>query len=208
MTGRTRRSRGQLRGNAGRVAPTLAQYLRLRRRRPLWLAAVATAVLMSLIWADHHNLLLYRRDPMLARYDGRVFTVVRVLDGQTFEIDSPVGGSAVTRVTMCGIETRYRGHRDAGDPAGPFTQMATALVRRFAEGKAVRLELVPRYPDGDFGVLRAYVELPDGTMLNEQLLVEGLARADDRWVHLHQERFDLLQKQAAMDKLGVWSLRP
>jgi endonuclease YncB( thermonuclease family) len=47
--------------------------------------------------------------------------------------------------------------------------------------------------------------LPDGAVLNEQMLLAGLAVADDRWPHRHDDRYRLLQLQAQRERVGRWS---
>ena len=49
--------------------------------------------------------------------------------------------------------------------------------------------------------------LPDGRVLNEQLLAVGLARADGRFSHRWVGRFELIQQRAQDEALGLWARR-
>ena len=90
-------------------------------------------------------------------------------------------------------------------PAEPWAAEAAALTASLIDGGSVRLRLEPHLTRGEYGRLLAYVELPDGTLLNERLLLAGLAKAEGRWSHLHVERFALLENQARRDRVGLWS---
>ncbi len=61
---------------------------------------------------------------------------------------------------------------------------------------------------GRYGRLLAYIVLPDGTVLNERLLSEGLAQADDRWPHRDMDRYRQLEDQAKREKRGLWFESP
>ena len=76
-----------------------------------------------------------------------------------------------------------------------------------AQGQVIKLTIEPHQLRGRFGRLLGFVELPDGTMLNEQLLIAGLARADDRFSHRFLERFALLELQAKRERVGLWAVK-
>ena len=64
---------------------------------------------------------------------------------------------------------------DHSDPTTPVEEEAARYVRDQVQNKKVRLEFDAERRDDD-GVLLVYVYLPDGTMLNEELLRRGYAR--------------------------------
>jgi len=181
----------------------IERFLSWRHRRRWGYVAVTLGVALLLVLADHNGLLIQASDE-LARYDGRWFTVTRVIDGDTLDIDAPDGDRRVTRVRLWGIDTPEMAHRDR-PRAEPFAQEATDLTRRLAEGRRVRLTLEPHRLRGHYGRLLAFVELPDGTLLNEALLSAGLARADGRWSHRYIRRFESLEREAREAKRGLWA---
>lgn len=181
----------------------VAEYLQGRGKRRWTYTAVTLLVALLLVLADRSGLLLDTGDDV-ARYDGKWFTVVRVVDGDTLHIDAPDGDENTTRVRLWGVDTPEMARRDPSRPAEPFAEQASGLTRQLAEGQKVRLILEPYRPRGNYGRLLAYVELPDGTMLNEALISAGFTRADDRWNHSHLKRFESLEREAREAGRGLW----
>lgn len=179
---------------------TLDRFLKGRGQRRWTYSAVTLMVALLLVLADRSGLLVRAGDD-LARYDGRWFTVLRVVDGDTLTVDAPDGAEAYTRVRLWGVDTPELAHRD---PPEPFAQEATELTRQLAQGRRVRLILEPHRLRGDYGRLLAFIELPDGTLLNEALISAGLSRADDRCSHRYIQRFADLEREAKASKRGLW----
>jgi len=182
---------------------TIDRFLRGRGRRRWAYSAVVLVAALLLMLADRSGLLVEARDD-LARYDGRWFTVLRVVDGDTLEVDAPDGGEAFTRVRLWGVDTPEAARRDPPRSAEPFAQEATDLTRELAQSRRVRLVLEPHRLRGDYGRLLAFVELADGTLLNESLISAGLSRADDRWSHRYVQRFADVEREAKAAKRGLW----
>lgn len=168
--------------------------------------AVGVAVLaVVLFMADRWGLLIYGGADA-TRYDGRVFRVAAVLDGDTIDLDSPDRRQATTRVRLWGIDTPELASRDR--PAQPGAEAAAQWVRQRVDQTQVTVRLEPHRQRGRYGRLLAYVVLPDGTVLNERLLSAGLARADDRWPHRDLERYERLEQQAKREGRGLWFKPP
>ena len=181
----------------------LDRYL-LGRGRRKWMYSLLTLVIaVLLILADRSGLLLETGDD-IARYNGQWATVLRVVDGDTLVIDVPDGQEATTRVRLWGVDTPEMAHRDPPRPAEPYAEEATAFTRNMVEGKQVRLTLEPNRLRGNYGRLLAFVELSDGRMLNESLILAGLSKADDRWSHRHLDHFRAVEQEARQAKRGMW----
>jgi len=184
-----------------------AQTIKLRRvlrvRWTRWLGlAVLLAALATLSAMDHRGWFLYDGGDWV-RYHGRAFTVERVTDGDTLWLAAADGDEPVTKVRLWGIDTPEKAWVD-GEVDEPFAQAASALTQELALGREVTLHLQRHRLRGSFGRLLVYAALPGGTVLNEALLARGLAVADDRWPHEHDERYALLQEQAQKEKLNLW----
>lgn len=196
-------------GGAGEVLEPLERYLRRRRRQPWWLTLAVLVVVVLIVWADRRGAFLHEGDD-LSRYDGRVFEVERVIDGDTLDVVAPdptEPASPVTRVRLWGIDSPERARESEGRPAEPFAEAATQRADALADDQRVTLTLEPHRVRDRYGRVLAFVTLPDGAVLNEVLLTEGLARADDRWPHRDRERYGLLELQAQKRAAGLWSER-
>ncbi len=105
-------------------------------------------------------------------YHNRVFTCVRVLDGDTLELGWPDGRSPTTRVRLLGVDTPETTHGD--QPAMHFGPEAAAFTLSRVDGRPVRILLPPHETRDRYHRLLGYIELDDGeTMLNEELIRNG-----------------------------------
>lgn len=178
----------------------------LRRRR--W--AIVVLIGMIVGWAVSDYL---RRSPQtepvpaalkddMASYDGRTFRVIETVDGDTFHLDVRDGRKAHTVVRLWGVDTPEV--HGVEQPAY-FGPQASKFARSLANGKMVRVELIPGRTRDRYGRLLAYIHLPDGTMLNERLVAEGYAYADTRFSHRLRARFVLLEEKARQARKGLWA---
>jgi len=139
-----------------------------------------------------------------SRYHGRVFEVVGVVDGDTFDIDAPDGPHPATRIRLWGVDTP----EIQGGPAGGkhFGKQASAFAKRKLLGRKVRIVLSPAKTRGKYGRLLAYVYIqPSDQMYNELLLDGGYAYADWRFAHPFKHQFEQLEKRAKNRGAGLWA---
>lgn len=120
---------------------------------------------------------------------------IRVIDGDTVELD---GGD---RVRLIGVNTP-----ESVDPRRPverFGKEASAFTRRLAEGQSVRLEYGEETRDR-YGRKLAYIYLPDGSLLNAEIIRQGYGFATTRFPHRHLEEFVELEREAREQGRGLW----
>lgn len=181
---------------------------RYARRKLLgWL--LAAAVVGVLVAADSLGVFGRAPTPDLDRYDGKTFRVVKVVDGDTLDVDVPDarGGHAATRIRLWGVDTPETVRPNT--PVQHFGPEASAFTKAAATGKRVRLELDYRRQRGAYGRLLAYVHLPDGRMLNRVLIEEGYGYADPRFPHRLRGEFLRAQRAAMKAGRGLWkNVRP
>ena len=185
----------------------LRTYLRQQRRRRRLIAALVIILLAAAVAADRMGIFgqVALGPAEMARYDGRTFTVVRVIDGDTLDVDAPDGEHATTRVRLWGIDTPEMAWPEQGrDEPEPFAEEATAFVRELVEGQAVTLHLEPQRVRGRYGRVIAHVELADGRWLNELLVERGLAEAETRWAHDELDRYLAAERRARLAGRGIW----
>lgn len=184
--------------------PTPTQFLRLVKQRR-WVTVVVVLLVGGLaILADRNGWLLQEGGDW-ARYHGKTVRVVKVIDGDTLDVDLPDGDSPTTRIRFWGIDSPEMARRDKNLPAQPFAEEATKFTRELALNQQVTLRLESHRMRGNYGRVLAYIDLPDGSMLNERLLAAGLAKADQRFSHRLNERFTFIEKQARHDRAGLWA---
>ncbi len=160
---------------------------------------------MALIIADQCGWLLVRHTDDMQSYHGRQIRVLRVIDGDTLEIDQPdhVQDHASTRVRLCGINCPEAAGPDR--EAQPWAQQAVEFTRSQVRGQGITLTLESHTTRDKFGRLLAHIELEDGRSLNENLLDAGLAWIDDRWPHSRLSRYAQVERSARQRAVGLWS---
>ncbi len=140
----------------------------------------------------------------LARYDHATFAVTRVVDGDTLHLDVPDDGQRVTKVRLLGIDAPEMG--DARTKAIHFAHEATNFAADLALGKVVTVYLdEPAGSRDKYDRLLAYLQLPDGRFLNEELLDGGYVYADLRFRHSYYSKYKQLEAGARAAKMGLWA---
>lgn len=148
--------------------------------------------------------------PFFKKTDYNNIAVIRTIDGDTIELADR------ERVRFIGIDTpesrlNNKLRRDATRTKRDYNTIiamgkrASAFTKSLVEGKKVRLEFDVEKRD-KYGRLLAYVYLPDGRMLNAELLKEGYAQVytfppNVKYVDL----FLKLQEEARENNRGFWS---
>lgn len=129
-----------------------------------------------------------------------VYTVTRVIDGDTIELQSGED------VRLIGVDTPETKHPTK--PVGCFGPEASAwLTKQLPHGTQVMLVSDKSRTD-HYGRRLAYVYLTQDRMLNAELILEGYgyakAFAPDT---AHADEFEQLQQQAKAARKGVWSAK-
>ncbi|QDT38045.1 thermonuclease family protein [Stratiformator vulcanicus] len=126
--------------------------------------------------------------------------VERVIDGDTLLLTDG------RRVRLMGIDAPESVHPDL--PEQPFGESAAARLRALCEGLPVRLEFDRERIDRYSRVL-AYVYC-EGALLNEAMVVEGLARFDKRFPisPVNANQLKAAEESARTRSLGIWSASP
>lgn len=136
-------------------------------------------------------------------YHNIEFIVVNIVDGDTLDIDALDGEKDFTRIRLIGVDTPETKHPRI--PVMYYGPEATRYVEQHAGNRKVTIVLDPTKPTrGKYGRLLAYVYLPDGRCLNEELLLNGFAYAYLPYRHQHSDLYLTLQQQAMDQKKGLW----
>jgi micrococcal nuclease len=164
------------------------------------------------IWLDHRSLRRRgRQRPKseeqaktydLEKYHKRTFRVVKIVDGDTIDIDIGDANNSYTRIRLLGIDapetkSQYTHVKYFGPEAAEFTT-------KLALGKQVTVYLDEHSTRGKYGRLLAYVQLSDDRFLNEVLVTEGFAYADLRFRHSLYQKYKQMESSARRQKKGLW----
>jgi micrococcal nuclease len=145
----------------------------------------------------------------IEKYDGKQFYVIKVVDGDTIDIDIPDNSGekaySHTRIRLWGVDTP-----ETKDPRldGPmyFGKEASDFSTTKSLNKKVTTYLDKDRSNRDkYHRLLAYVQLPDGYFLNEELLSQGYAYADLRFKHSFYNKYKQLEALARSQKRGLWA---
>jgi len=184
----------------------------MRRRTQKLIMILCMAIIAAFVWYDRSRPHQVPPSPPAAvvvegddfeKYHDRTFTVVKVVDGDTLDIDIPDGRYKTTRIRLIGVDTPETKKPNA--PVMYFGPEASEFTRSHTLGKQVTvlLDTVTKTRDR-YGRLLAYTKLPDGTILNEILISEGYGYADSRFKHSFSNKYKQLQSQAKAAKRGLW----
>lgn len=137
------------------------------------------------------------------RFHNKTYLVVNVVDGDTIDIALVDTDPNRTRIRLLGVDTPETKHPRM--PVQYFGPEATQYVIEVALGQQIIVQLDPASDiRGKYGRLLAYIQLPDGSILGEQLLARGLAYADTRFPYSKKDRYLDLQRQAMITRAGLW----
>jgi len=190
------------------LPPTITISNRGRRHWPTALVLTLIALAVVCDRADR-----FRTSPSLPvastgtdrpRYHDKLFRVVKVVDGDTLDIDIADTDRPTTRIRLWGVDTP----EVQGSPAGEmyFGPEASKFAKETLSGTSVRIVLAPKKTRGKYGRLLAYVMLErGGEMFNELLLEKGFAYADRRFPHAYRKQFEAIEKRARRAGVGLWA---
>jgi micrococcal nuclease len=122
--------------------------------------------------------------------------VERVIDGDTVVVQS------VGKVRLIGVDTP-----ELGDPRAAVDAMArraSAFVEQVAAGKQVRLDYDWQRHD-KYGRTLAYAYLPDGSMLNAEIIRQGYGYAYTKYPFKYRNEFRGIERKAREAHRGLWA---
>lgn len=130
---------------------------------------------------------------------------IKVFDGDTIQVQiekSKIRNqqSEIT-VRLIGVDTPEISH--PLKPVQYFAQEASSFTTKMVSGKKVKLEFDLESED-KYGRVLAYVFLPDGRMLNAEIIKQGYGFAYTRFPFRYMDEFRRFEKDARSKGLGLW----
>jgi len=137
------------------------------------------------------------------KYHLNIFTVTKVVDGDTLDIDIPDAKYNSTRIRLLGVDTPETKHPGYGRMY--FGPEAADFVTALALQKKVTVIIDRLSPTRDrYKRLLAYIKLPDGNILNEEIIKHGFGFADLRFPHSEFKVYKDAMFRAVEQKTGLW----
>lgn len=128
------------------------------------------------------------------------YKVVRFSDGDTIAVD--MNGKTET-IRMIGVDTPET--HDPRKPVQCYGPAASAFTKNYIGDKRVRLAGDSLSSNRDrYDRLLRYVYLPDGTLLNEKLILDGYGFYYPHFPFTKSKDFDAAQKAARAENKGLW----
>lgn len=143
------------------ISPPLPRRLASRSASPATVAVLIFVLLAML------RMLVFRPESLVAPAARPVVTVRYVIDGDTLELDDG------RRVRLLGIDAPEAGFQNK--IAQPWSQESTSWLRDRIEGQDVQLRIDSREKDR-YGRTLAWIFHSDGTLINQESLLEGHAK--------------------------------
>lgn len=131
----------------------------------------------------------------------------KVFDGDTIEVTvdkkylQKMHNLSAVHVRLIGADTPEMSH--PLKPVQYFSQEASSFTTKMALGKKIRLEFDQQRKD-KYRRLLAYVFLPDGRMLNAEIIKQGYGFAYTRFPFRYMEEFRQYERDARTKGLGLW----
>ena len=173
----------------------------LSKRQKKQLISAVIALIIIIVSAIVNKSDLTRRDsPPTPVPDPGFYTVVSFADGDTVSVQ--VGDKKET-VRLIGIDTP-----EVHDPRKAvqcFGEAASQFTKALIGTNTVRLENDPLNSDRDkYDRLLRYVYLPDGTLVNSEIVKQGYGFAYLTYPFQKSDEFKAYEDQARQTNKGLW----
>jgi micrococcal nuclease len=136
------------------------------------------------------------------KYNGRIFLVTKVVDGDTLDINIPDNKNDFTRIRLWGVDTPET--KDPRFGVCFYGPEASDFTAKNSLGKNITVFLNKNHTRDKYNRLLAYILLPDKRYLNEALIEDGYGYADLRFKHDFYNKYKQLEASARRNKKGLW----
>jgi endonuclease YncB( thermonuclease family) len=171
---------------------------RLKKREAKLLASVIASLIVLIVsWMQPGQITHTVAPPPPPGY----YRVIKTEDGDTITIDMQ---GKEERVRFIGIDTPET--QDPRKPVQCFGRAASAYTKQLIGNQPVRLESDPLSSNRDrYNRLLRYVYLPDGRLLQAEILTHGYGFAYVSFPFTRSDEFLAYQTQAREQNQGLWA---
>lgn len=175
----------------------MARYRRPRRSTQLSLSTILIAIVLAL--AQHYGWLDTAAQTASQTQPG-LYQVVKFDDGDTIVVD--MNGTNET-IRFIGVDTPET--HDPRKAVQCYGNAASEFTKNLIGNSPVRLEADPLNTNRDrYNRLLRYVYLPDGTLVNAELIKQGYGFAYLGFPFSKQDDFRQYQQDAMVANAGLW----
>lgn len=182
----------------------MAQKLLTKRQKNKLIQVVVALVVAGLVWAGQSLGILDNASQTVSenvqQSQPGLYRVASFEDGDTITVDM---NGTIERVRFIGVDTPET--QDPRKPVQCFGKVASAFTKQLIGSQNVRLEADPLNTNRDrYNRLLRYVYLPDGRLVNAEIIRQGYGFAYLGFPFTKSDEFRDLQSQARQDNRGLW----
>ncbi len=167
-----------------------------RHKRLLINALIALVVIMVSTWIGPQV-----QEELPPNLQPGTYRVLQIDDGDTIIVDM---NGIEEKIRFIGVDTPET--KDPRKPVQCFGHAATAFTKNLIGDNPVRLEADPTNTNRDrYNRLLRYVYLPDGTLVNGEIIRQGYGFAYVSFPVQKMEEFRALQVEAREQNRGLWA---
>ncbi|HSX44111.1 MAG TPA: thermonuclease family protein [Candidatus Saccharimonadales bacterium] len=171
---------------------------RLRRRHKVTLSTISVAVLVLV--GQHYGWFNKASQTVQTTQPG-LYHVVEFVDGDTIVVDM---NGKNEKLRFIGVDTPET--HDPRKAVQCFGMAAAGFTKQFIGANNVRLEADPLNTNRDrYGRLLRYIYLPNGTLVNAEIIKQGYGFAYTGFPFTKSDEFLNYQKEAREANRGLWS---
>lgn len=175
------------------------KFLTLRQKRKLLSLALSLIVTGGLLIVQHYGWLGSATQSLKQTQPG-LYMVTEFVDGDTVAVDM---NGKTELIRFIGVDTPET--HDPRKNVQCYGQAAAIFTKNLIDTNTVRLEADPTNTNRDrYDRLLRYVYLPDGRLVNAEIIREGYGFAYTSFPFTKMEEFKRLQDDARQNERGLW----
>ncbi len=152
-------------------------------------------------FSNKQNNIVTEQNPISDPINAGFYKVTKFDDGDTITVD--MNGNKET-IRMIGVDTPEV--KDPRKPVQCFGKAASEFTKQLIGSSLVKLEADPLNTNRDrYNRLLRYVYLPDGRLVNAEIIKQGYGFAYTSFPFSRIDEFKSHQEQARVQNLGLWN---
>lgn len=180
----------------------MTRRVRITKRTPLWLVGVILILTIGQQqgWFKSASNVAPQVKSAVTQNQPGLYHVTEFVDGDTIKIDM---NGKVETLRFIGVDTPET--HDPRKAVQCYGQAAAAFTKQLIGTSNVRLEADPINTNRDrYDRLLRYIYLPDGTLVNSEIIKQGYGFAYLSFPFSKSDEFRTLQTEAQDAKRGLW----